>query len=150
MRRAARARGPAVTPAALRRLAGAGRGAQGAGPGAAGGAAARRTGGSGRRSPALAGTAARDLAEGAALPLAQQGLRQAWADRGIAGGPAAAGASSSPRIRAARAEAVQSLGKHEALEALVERADRAAAQLRIARAEREGPVPAGKGFDAAG
>ncbi len=97
----------------------------------------------------LAGTAARDLAEGVALPLARQGLRQAWADQAVRAARRRRGELAA-RIGAARAEAVQSLGKHEALEALVARADRAAAQLRIARAEREGPVPAGKGFDAAG
>ncbi len=88
---------------------------------------------------ALAATGARDLAEGA-LPLAEQGRRLAWAAararaaelrrRALAG-----------EIRAARAAAVQSLGKHEALGHLSDRADRETAQRRAARAEREAPPP---------
>ncbi len=85
---------------------------------------------------AVAATAARDLAEAPDLPLAQQGLRQRWADQRIrrAGERRAELAAA---IRAARAIAVQSLGKHRALENLVERADREARRLRAARAERE-------------
>jgi hypothetical protein len=89
----------------------------------------------------LAGTAARDLAEDVALPLAQQGLRLAWADQRIRAAERRR-AELAAGIGAARAEAAQSLGKHRALEHLVERAERAALQVRAARAEREAP-PAG-------
>ena len=88
---------------------------------------------------ALAATGSRDLAEGA-LPLAQQGRRLAWAAARIQ-------AAENRRrqlageIREARAEAVQSLGKHKALAHLTDRAVRAAVQRREARAEREGPPP---------
>jgi hypothetical protein len=87
---------------------------------------------------ALAATARRDMAEGPPLPLPEQGRRLAWA---------AARTRAAERrrmtlaaeIRAARAVAVQSLGKHRALEHLTDRADRAAVQIRDARAEREAP-----------
>ena len=77
----------------------------------------------------LAATASHDHAEGAPVPLREQGRRLAWA---------------AARIRAARADAVQSLGKHKALEHLAARADRTAAQQREARAEREAPTPTGQ------
>ena len=86
------------------------------------------------------GTAARDLATGIALPLPQQALRQAWADQRIRAAHRRR-AELVPAIRAARAEALQSLGKHRALENLVERADRTAARLAAARTEREAPAP---------
>jgi hypothetical protein len=91
---------------------------------------------------ALAATGARDLAAGAPLPLAQQGLRLAWAERHIAAARRRR-AELIAAIRAARAAAAQSLGKHRALEQLTERADRAASQARAARAEREAPPPRG-------
>jgi hypothetical protein len=88
----------------------------------------------------IAATATRDMAGPEPLPLPQQGLRQRWADGRIrAASERRAGLAAG--IRDARAEAVQSLGKHRALERLVERADRAAAQIREARAEREAPPP---------
>ena len=49
-----------------------------------------------------------------------------------------------PRIAEARAAAVQSLGKHAALEKLADRADQDAAQIRAARAERDAPQPAAR------
>ena len=149
MRRAARDAGAAVTPAALRRLAAL--------------AEARRARDLARLDgllaedrrlvaeiAALAGTAARDLAEGVALPLAQQGLRQAWADQRDAGGAAAAGrarARGSGRRGPRRCRASASTGRWRSW---WRARTGAAAQLRIARAEREAPAPAGKGFDAAG
>ena len=98
---------------------------------------------------ALAGTAARDLAEGVAVPLAQQGLRQAWADQGIRAAGRRRG-ELAVQIRQARAAAVQSLGKHRALEELVERAEEAVEQVRIARAEREASPVAARGQGSAG
>jgi hypothetical protein len=91
----------------------------------------------------LGRTAARDMAADAALPLARQGLRLAWADRRIAAARRRRGELAA-EIRAARAEAAQSLGKHQALGHLAERAERAALQLRAARAEREAPPPGGR------
>ena len=88
----------------------------------------------------LSAALSRDLAAGLDLPPAQQALRQAWVDarlRAARQQRAALAAS----IAAARAEAVQSLGKHRALETLVERGDRIALQQRLARAEREAPPP---------
>jgi hypothetical protein len=87
----------------------------------------------------LARTAARDFADGG-LPPAHQALRQAWADQHIRAARRRR-AELAPEVRAARAEAVRSLGKHTALEHLVERADRAALQSRTARQEREAPAP---------
>jgi hypothetical protein len=88
---------------------------------------------------ALAATGTRDLAEGP-LPLAEQGRRLAWA---AARGRAAARRREAlaAEIRAARAEAVQSLGKQKALEHLTDRADRDVLERRAARAEREAPPP---------
>jgi hypothetical protein len=88
---------------------------------------------------ALAATGTRDLAEGP-LPLAEQGRRLAWA---AARGRAAARRREAlaAEIRAARAEAVQSLGKQKALEHLTDRADRDVFERRAARAEREAPPP---------
>lgn len=83
----------------------------------------------------LARTGVRD-SEAGGLPLAQQGLRQTWADQHI---QAARRRRSElvPEIRRARAAAAQSLGKHRALDELTEKAERARIQERIARAERE-------------
>jgi hypothetical protein len=92
----------------------------------------------------LAGIAARDMAADAALPLAQQGLRLAWADARIAAARRRR-TEVAAAVREARAAAAQSLGKHHALEHLTERAERAASQLRAARAEREAPPPGGQG-----
>jgi hypothetical protein len=86
----------------------------------------------------LAATAARDLEAGEALPLAQQAVRLAWADQRMRVARQRQ-AALAPAIRAARAAAAQSLGKHEALEHLAGRADRTARQQRDARAEREAP-----------
>jgi hypothetical protein len=86
----------------------------------------------------LAGTVARDLETGIAVPLAQQALRQAWADQRIRAARRRR-AEIAALIRDARAAAARSLGKHESLESLVARADRAALQLSAARAEREAP-----------
>ena len=90
----------------------------------------------------LATTLARDRETGVPLPLPQQALRQSWVDqrtRAVLRQRAAL----VPAIAAARAEAVQSLGKHLALEKLVERGEHDARQQLIARAEREAlPTPA--------
>jgi hypothetical protein len=89
---------------------------------------------------ALAGTLERDRASDAPLPPAQQALREAWVDQRLRAarlGRAALAAG----IAAARAAAVQSLGKHRALENLAERGERAAEQRILARAEREAPPP---------
>ena len=127
MRRAARARGAGMTPEALRRLTGLAearkardlarldglltRDRQLAGR-------ARRPGR--RRSPATSPAAP-------PLPPAQQALRQAWVDQRIRAA-ARQRAALAAGIAAARAAAVQSLGKHRALEHLVERGDRDARQ----------------------
>jgi hypothetical protein len=86
----------------------------------------------------LSGTAARDLETGIAVPLAQQAVRQSWADQRIRAARRRR-AELAAGIRAARAAAVQSLGKHESLGSLVARADRVAALANAARAEREAP-----------
>jgi hypothetical protein len=85
---------------------------------------------------ALSGTLARDLATGIALPPAQQALRLAWVAQRIRAAERQRTALAAGFV-AARAEAVQSLGKHRALEHLVERGDRIAFQHDLARAERE-------------
>lgn len=92
---------------------------------------------------ALASTLERDHATGIKLPPAQLALRQAWVDQRLraARGQRAALAAS---ITAARAVAVQSLGKHRALENLVERGERQAKHQLLARAEREAPPPAAR------
>ena len=91
----------------------------------------------------LAATAARDLAEGASLPLLQQGLRQAWSEQHLRAA-ARRRRELATAIHAARAAAVQSLGRHRALDDLVERADRAELATRQARAEREAPPTPGR------
>lgn len=90
---------------------------------------------------ALAATGSRDLAEdGPTLPLPEQGRRLAWAAARIRVAESRRLALAA-EIREARAEAVQSLGKHKALEHLTGRADHALRQKREARAEREAPPP---------
>lgn len=89
----------------------------------------------------LARTPSRDAeAGGGALPLDRQAARLAWVERRMRALGAARVALRAP-IAAARAAAVQSLGKHEALDHLVARETRAAAQRRESRAEREAPPP---------
>jgi dihydrodipicolinate synthase/N-acetylneuraminate lyase len=86
----------------------------------------------------LGATGSLDLASGfAALPPAQQGLRQAWATHRIAQARKLRTALA-PEIAAARAAATTSLGKHEALGTLAERAEREAAAARASRAEMDG------------
>lgn len=87
----------------------------------------------------LASTGSRDLAEGP-LPLPEQGRRLAWAAARIRAAERRR-RQLAGEIRAARAEAVQSLGRHEALGHLTDRADRAVLRQREARAEREAPPP---------
>lgn len=88
----------------------------------------------------LAGTHARDWADGAAglVPLAQQGLRLAWADARIAQAKDRRTALA-VKIAQARHAATQSLGKHSALEHLLEETEAAAGHLRAARSERDAP-----------
>ena len=86
----------------------------------------------------LAQTGARDLAEGIEMPLRQQALRLAWAEQRIAVARQRR-AALIPEIARARTAAAQSLGKHRALENLVENADRAVIRVRSDRAEREAP-----------
>lgn len=91
----------------------------------------------------LAQTHARDWAEGAAAltPFAQQALRLAWADARMAEARRRR-AALAPQIEEARQAAIQSLGKHSALEAMIEETEREAAHLRAARAERDAPPAA--------
>jgi hypothetical protein len=84
----------------------------------------------------LAATGCRDLAGGDALPLARQGLREIWAEQRIRAARRRR-AELAAGIRAARADAVQSLGRHRALEALVGGAERSEERRGQARAERE-------------
>jgi hypothetical protein len=86
----------------------------------------------------LAATGSLDLASGfAALPPAQQGLRHAWATQRIAEARRSR-AALAPEIAAARAAAARSLGRHEALETLADRAGREDAARRASRAEMDG------------
>ena len=90
---------------------------------------------------ALTTVHARDMAEGVgAAPLALLGRRLIWADARAAE-IAGARASLAAGVAAARAAATVSLGKHRALERLLEGADRRAAGEREARAERDAPPP---------
>jgi hypothetical protein len=89
----------------------------------------------------LAATGVRDLASDAALPLGRQALRLAWAEQRIALARWQRTALAA-EIAAARRLAAVSLGKHQALERLTEASDRASAQVRAARAEREAPPAA--------
>jgi hypothetical protein len=87
----------------------------------------------------LAATHARDMAEGpGAAPLALLGQRLVWADRRSAA-IRAERARLAGRLAAARAEATVAIGKHRALESLIERADRDALRTAEARREREAP-----------
>lgn len=92
----------------------------------------------------LAGTLERDMAAGIDLPPAQLALRQAWVDQGIRAAHRER-ASLAGGIAVARASAIQSLGKHRALEKLVDRGEEEARHLRQTRAEREAPPPALRG-----
>ena len=142
MRKAARAPGPLVTPAALRQLMTLVEARK-----ARDLAALDRLLAEDRRLAAeiaeLRRTAARDAEAGDALPPERQALRLVWADQRIRAARASAGARS-PRRSARRAPPPpQSLGKLKSLETLADRADRAVAHARDARAEREAPPPAG-------
>ena len=70
-------------------------------------------------------------------------MREIWAESRIRAARRRRGELAA-RIRAARAEAVQSLGRHRALEHLVEGADRSEERRKLARAERETPPAAGR------
>lgn len=85
----------------------------------------------------LARTGIRDLGT-EVVPMAQIGLRAIWAEQriGVARDNLAALA---PKLAAARAAAVASLGKHQALEDLAAKAARRAKAAREARQEREAP-----------
>jgi hypothetical protein len=72
---------------------------------------------------ALSGTERRDMAEGR-VPFALMGMRVTWADAEIAARRARLQAIAA-ELAAVRAEARVSLGKHEALRALVAQAERA-------------------------
>ncbi|WP_299131848.1 hypothetical protein [uncultured Amaricoccus sp.] len=85
-------------------------------------------------------TVVQDLAAAAEMPMAQLALRQIWADQRVAQARRRM-AALEPRVAEARATALQSLGKHAALEKLIDHADRDAAQVRAARAERDAPPP---------
>jgi hypothetical protein len=89
-------------------------------------------------------TAARDAEDGVALPPERQAVRLVWADQRMRTARRRL-AGLADAIRAARAVAAQSLGKHRSLETLADRADRAAVQAREARAEREAPPPVSPG-----
>ncbi len=89
---------------------------------------------------ALSATLTRDLQDGAALPLARQAVRQAWVDQRLRAARRQQAALATS-ISAARAVAVQSLGKHRALDELLDRGERAVRQQFIARIEREAPPP---------
>ncbi len=81
-----------------------------------------------------------DLADGAAqTPFAQQALRLAWAQARLER-VLRRRAELAVEIAAARAQAAQSLGRHEALEHLRERAADHERRARDARVERETPV----------
>ena len=140
--------GPAVTPAALRRLAAPRRGAQGARPRAARRPAGRGPRGSRPRSPSSRGTPARDLAErrraAAGAAGAAAGLGRPAHPRRSAGAGAALAAEIARRARRGGRRASAST---PALEHLVERADRAALQARRprrARGARPRPSAAGQ------
>ena len=92
---------------------------------------------------ALAAMPAQDHAGGIHLPPAQQALRFAWIEQRVRAATAQRAALTA-RIAAARAEAVRSLGKHRALENLLERGEKEVRQQALARAEREAPPPVGR------
>jgi hypothetical protein len=70
------------------------------------------------------------------LPLAQQSLRLDWADQHMTQARACR-ARLAPQITQARDSARQSLGKHQALEHLLDKAKQSEARVREARSERE-------------
>ena len=81
-----------------------------------------------------------DLADGAIqTPFAQQALRLAWAQARLQR-VLRRRADLAVEIAAARARAAQSLGRHEALEHLRDRAADRARRARAARADRERPA----------
>ncbi len=81
-----------------------------------------------------------DLADGAAqTPFAQQALRLAWAQTRLQR-VLRRRADLAVEIAAARAQAAQSLGRHEALEHLRDRAADQERRARAARADRETPA----------
>lgn len=83
---------------------------------------------------------ARDAAEAglAQVPFAFVGLRLKLADHLVAQAERRR-AELQPEIEAARAQAAESLGKHSALEKLLENTEREQAALRLTRAERDAP-----------
>jgi hypothetical protein len=84
----------------------------------------------------LAATYACDMADGAAdAPLAALALRLAWAERRAAA-VAAERARLAPALAAARAEAATAVGRHRALEVLLDRARAASRRAADVRAER--------------
>jgi hypothetical protein len=95
----------------------------------------------------LAATGERDMAEGG-LPLAQQAARLAWADQRIEAARARRTALAR-ELATLRAAAAQSLGKHRALEHVLERTARDEAKARDARDERNAP-PAQQQRDTSG
>jgi len=81
-----------------------------------------------------------DIADGAAqTPFAQQALRLAWAQARVEQALRRR-AELALEIDAARSRAARSLGRHEALAHLRDRAATEARRARAARAEREAPV----------
>lgn len=87
----------------------------------------------------LAATPMRDMAEGLmSVPVAQQEVRQVWAQRQIALCRARR-TELAGRIETLRRSAARSLGKHEAIGKLVGSAEADAIEARRARAEREAP-----------
>lgn len=89
------------------------------------------------------GALGRDAADLSAppLPFAQAAARDAWVDQRIRAARRGR-AALVPVIAAARAEAAQSLGKHSALEHMLERAEAEAKALRLSRTERDAPPAA--------
>jgi hypothetical protein len=86
---------------------------------------------------AYARAPARDILEGAeGMPLAQLALRLEWADRNIAIAHRQR-VELGERIAALRKRAAVSLGKHQALEKLTERAFRQQAERVLAREDKE-------------
>ena len=92
---------------------------------------------------ALARVAAEDAASGLSLPPDRQAARLAWVDQRTLLAERRR-AALCPVIAAARAAAVQSLGREVALDHLASAADRENARARTARAEREAPSTAGQ------
>ena len=139
---------PGMTPAALRQPGRPRRGAQGPRPRAARRRSCRGPPPRGRDRRPHAAPPRRDLAGGIALPPAQQALRPGLGRAAHPRRRPPQRAALAARIAAARAEAVQSLGKHRALENLVERAepDRRQPRRRPRRARGSGrPKPGATG-----